>query len=76
MFTFPLIGKTVTVTLGPLGNNFVLNGKLAHVNAEMAYTNLTTPHVYISSLTMFITDIRMTLVCLGLRSCTTARTRN
>lgn len=45
MFTFPLIGRKITATLGPLGSNFVLNGKLAHVNAEEAYTHLTTPCV-------------------------------
>lgn len=45
MFTFPLIGRHVTAALGPLGSNFVLNGKLIHVNAEEAYTHLTTPSV-------------------------------
>ena len=43
VFTYPLLGKWITATLGPNGNNFVLNGKLAHVNAEEAYTHLTTP---------------------------------
>ncbi|GAA5853817.1 hypothetical protein JCM8547_007460 [Rhodosporidiobolus lusitaniae] len=43
VFTYPLLGKKITCTLGPLGSNFVLNGKLAHVNAEEAYTHLTTP---------------------------------
>ncbi|SGZ29524.1 BQ5605_C051g12526 [Microbotryum silenes-dioicae] len=43
VFTFPLLGRKVTAALGPLGSNFVLNGKLAHVNAEQAYTHLTTP---------------------------------
>ncbi|GAA6010841.1 hypothetical protein JCM10207_003954 [Rhodosporidiobolus poonsookiae] len=43
VFTYPLLGRKITCTLGPLGSNFVLNGKLAHVNAEEAYTHLTTP---------------------------------
>ncbi|GAA5862427.1 hypothetical protein JCM3774_002513 [Rhodotorula dairenensis] len=43
VFTYPLLGRKITATLGPLGSNFVLNGKLAHVNAEEAYTHLTTP---------------------------------
>ncbi|GAA5949340.1 hypothetical protein JCM3765_003375 [Sporobolomyces pararoseus] len=43
VFTYPLLGRRITATLGPLGSNFVLNGKLAHVNAEEAYTHLTTP---------------------------------
>lgn len=33
----------MTVCLGPKGNDFVLNGKLAEVSAEDAYTHLTTP---------------------------------
>ncbi|GAA5972400.1 hypothetical protein JCM11641_001826 [Rhodosporidiobolus odoratus] len=43
VFTYPLLGRRITCTLGPMGSNFVLNGKLAHVNAEEAYTHLTTP---------------------------------
>ncbi|GAA6033161.1 hypothetical protein JCM8097_002975 [Rhodosporidiobolus ruineniae] len=43
VFTYPLLGRKITAALGPLGSNFVLNGKLAHVNAEEAYTHLTTP---------------------------------
>ncbi|GAA5996010.1 cytochrome P450 [Rhodotorula paludigena] len=43
VFTYPLLGRRITAALGPLGSNFVLNGKLAHVNAEEAYTHLTTP---------------------------------
>ncbi|GAA5903623.1 cytochrome P450 [Sporobolomyces salmoneus] len=43
VFTYPLLGRRITATLGPLGSNFVLNGKLVHVNAEEAYTHLTTP---------------------------------
>lgn len=33
----------MTVCLGPQGNDFVFNGKLAEVNAEEVYTHLTTP---------------------------------
>jgi hypothetical protein len=33
----------MTVCLGPQGNDFVLNGKLAEVSAEEAYSHLTTP---------------------------------
>ncbi|KAI5481064.1 cytochrome P450, family 51 (sterol 14-demethylase) [Pseudohyphozyma bogoriensis] len=43
VFTYHLLGRWITVSLGPLGNDWVLNGKLAHVNAEKAYTHLTTP---------------------------------
>ncbi|KAL8286891.1 hypothetical protein RQP46_003897 [Phenoliferia psychrophenolica] len=43
VFTYPLLGRWITATLGPNGNNFVLNAKLAYVNAEQAYTHLTTP---------------------------------
>ncbi|KAF8348812.1 lanosterol 14-alpha-demethylase [Amanita rubescens] len=43
VFTFILFGRRVTVTLGPKGNNFVLGGKSTVLNAEDAYTHLTTP---------------------------------
>ncbi|KAA8901880.1 cytochrome P450 [Sphaerosporella brunnea] len=43
VFTFILLGKKITVCLGPQGNDFVFNGKLAEVSAEEAYTHLTTP---------------------------------
>ena len=43
VFTFILLGKKVTVCLGPKGNEFILNGKLRDVNAEEVYTRLTTP---------------------------------
>ncbi|KAL8277205.1 hypothetical protein RQP46_010378 [Phenoliferia psychrophenolica] len=43
VFTYPLLGRWVTACLGPQGNNFVFNGRLQYVNAEMAYTHLTTP---------------------------------
>jgi hypothetical protein len=43
VFTFVLFGKKMTVCLGPQGNDFVFNGKLAEVSAEEVYTHLTTP---------------------------------
>ncbi|RPA71787.1 lanosterol 14 alpha demethylase [Ascobolus immersus RN42] len=43
VFTFILLGNKMTVALGPKGNDFILNGKLSEVNAEEAYTGLTTP---------------------------------
>jgi sterol 14-demethylase len=43
VFTFVLLGRKVTVFLGPDGNDFVFNGKQAYINAEDAYTPLTTP---------------------------------
>ncbi|KAF8339763.1 cytochrome P450 [Cantharellus anzutake] len=43
VFSFVLAGRTVTVTLGAKGNNFVLGGKTSHISAEDVYTNLTTP---------------------------------
>ncbi|EGF98193.1 uncharacterized protein MELLADRAFT_46108 [Melampsora larici-populina 98AG31] len=43
VFTFVLLNKQITVALGPQGNSLVLNGKLSEVNAEEAYTHLTTP---------------------------------
>lgn len=42
-FTFVLLGKQTTVFLGPKGNNFILNGKHADLNAEEIYGKLTTP---------------------------------
>ena len=38
VFTFVLLGRKVTVCLGPKGNNFVLGGKSTVLNAEDAYT--------------------------------------
>lgn len=38
MFTFILLGRRVTVALGPKGNNFILGGKSTVFNAEDAYT--------------------------------------
>lgn len=43
IFTFILLGRKVTVYLGPKGNRFILNGKLKDVNAEEIYSVLTTP---------------------------------
>lgn len=43
VFSFMLLGKVMTVYLGPKGHEFVLNAKLADVNAEEAYKHLTTP---------------------------------
>lgn len=40
-----MLGRKMTVALGTAGNNLVLNGKLSQVNAEEAYTHLTTPCV-------------------------------
>jgi sterol 14-demethylase len=42
-FTFILLGKPTTVYLGAKGNNFILNGKHADLNAEEIYGKLTTP---------------------------------
>lgn len=42
-FTFILLGRKMTVYLGPKGNDFIFNGKLSQVCAEEAYTHLTTP---------------------------------
>ncbi|CAA7267235.1 unnamed protein product [Cyclocybe aegerita] len=43
VFTFILLGRRVTVALGPRGNNFILGGKSTVFNAEDVYTKLTTP---------------------------------
>lgn len=43
VFTFVLLGRKMTVALGPKGSNLVFNGRLAQVSAEDAYTSLTTP---------------------------------
>ncbi|KZV80691.1 cytochrome P450 [Exidia glandulosa HHB12029] len=42
-FTFVLLGRKMTVCVGPKGSNLVLGGKLSEVSAEEAYTHLTTP---------------------------------
>ncbi|KAF3906534.1 hypothetical protein ABW20_dc0107506 [Dactylellina cionopaga] len=43
VFTFILLGRRMTVYLGPKGNEFIFNGKHADLCAEEAYTHLTTP---------------------------------
>ncbi|KAI9567383.1 cytochrome P450 [Boletus coccyginus] len=43
VFTFVLLGRKVTVALGPKGNNFILGGKSMAFSAEDAYKHLTTP---------------------------------
>lgn len=43
VFAFILLGKVMTVYLGPKGHEFVFNAKLADVSAEDAYKHLTTP---------------------------------
>ncbi|KAI8871546.1 cytochrome P450 CYP51F1 [Ramicandelaber brevisporus] len=42
-YTFLMFGRKMTACLGVDGNNFVLNSKLSHVNAEEAYRSLTVP---------------------------------
>ena len=42
-FTFVLLGRKMTVMLGPQGNEFILNGKHSDLNAEEVYSPLTTP---------------------------------
>lgn len=43
VFTFVLLGRKITVALGPKGSNLVFNAKHQQVTAEDAYTHLTTP---------------------------------
>lgn len=43
VFTFVLLGRNVTVALGPKGSNLILNGKLNEVSAEEVYGAVTTP---------------------------------
>lgn len=43
VFAFVLMGRVMTVYLGPKGHEFVFNLKLADVSAEEAYKHLTTP---------------------------------
>lgn len=42
-FSFLLLGRVMTVYLGPKGHEFIFNAKLSDVSAEAAYTHLTTP---------------------------------
>lgn len=43
IFSFVLLGKIMTVYLGPKGHEFVFNAKLSETSAEAAYAHLTTP---------------------------------
>lgn len=43
VFSFMLLGRVMTVYLGPKGHEFVLNAKVNEVCAEDAYSPLTTP---------------------------------
>ncbi|CAK9435333.1 uncharacterized protein LODBEIA_P57020 [Lodderomyces beijingensis] len=43
VFAFMLLGRVMTVYLGPKGHEFILNAKLSDVSAEEAYQHLTTP---------------------------------
>ncbi|KAF2865707.1 cytochrome P450 51A [Massariosphaeria phaeospora] len=43
IFTFILLGRKMTCYLGLAGNEFILNGKHSHLNAEEIYSPLTTP---------------------------------
>ncbi|KAF2186034.1 cytochrome P450 14-alpha sterol demethylase [Zopfia rhizophila CBS 207.26] len=43
IFTFILFGRKLTCYLGLVGNEFILNGKHSHLNAEEIYSPLTTP---------------------------------
>jgi hypothetical protein len=38
LFSFKMMGRTMTVALGPKGNNLSLGGKVSQVSAEDAYT--------------------------------------
>jgi hypothetical protein len=38
VFTFVLLGRRMTVALGPKGSNLILGGRLSEVSAEAAYT--------------------------------------
>ena len=43
VFAFVLLGRVMTVCMGPKGHEFVFNSKLQDVSAEEAYSHLTTP---------------------------------
>ncbi|ODQ63646.1 cytochrome P450 [Nadsonia fulvescens var. elongata DSM 6958] len=43
VYAFMLLGKVMTVNLGPKGHEFVFNSKIQDVSAEEAYKHLTTP---------------------------------
>jgi sterol 14-demethylase len=70
-FTFILLGKPTTVFLGPKGNDFILNGKHADLNAEEVYGKLTTPVfgkgvVYDCSNERFMDQKRVSHICFTL----------
>ncbi|RUP39403.1 lanosterol 14-alpha demethylase [Jimgerdemannia flammicorona] len=59
VFTCILLGKRITVCLGPDGHDFVFNGNVKNVSAAEAYKHLTTPVfgkdvVYDASVTTFM----------------------
>lgn len=56
-----LVGRKVTVALGPAGSDLILNGKLSQVGAEEAYTNFTTP--YVSPIDLAIEYWLVLMVC-------------
>lgn len=43
VFAFVMVGRVMTVCIGPRGHDFVFNAKLADVSAEAAYNPLTKP---------------------------------
>ena len=43
IFSFMMLGRVMTVYLGPKGHEFIFNARLADVSAEAAYGHLTTP---------------------------------
>lgn len=43
VFTFVLLGRNITVALGPKGSNLIFNGKLTEVCAEDVYNPVITP---------------------------------
>lgn len=43
VFAFVMVGRVMTVCIGPRGHDFVFNAKLADVSAEAAYNTLTAP---------------------------------
>lgn len=56
-FTFGLLGMKVTVFLGAKGNNFILNGKLKDLNAEV---RAVTSHEWVWA--RILTDPRKSMV--------------
>lgn len=63
-----MLGKPTTVYLGPRGNEFILNGRHADLNAEEVYGKLTTPIfgrgvIYDCSNERFMDQKRVCLLC-------------